>query len=358
MERAPLKPDASTRLIAALALAWMLGACGMTAPRWSFYRALLEVDVLADDGHYAEARQGYRALASKSDRLDLLSYVRFREAYMYELEGRYEEALAAYGRIYTAPQGLYDHEAGQALYRTAVVLRDAYGDEEEATRTLQAVVETFPNTFYADDALMDLIDQWRARGESRRIYAFLTSRYVPLQRTEIADNLAYWTGRVLQDDLSDPESAIRVYEILILNFHPSSLVDDSVWRTALAYRTLGRVDEEVRLLRAFLDAREVSWIMADYESEYYKPSLERLAEVHEERGELSQAIGVWERFQKMYPLSLRRDDVQYHIMELQLERGDIEGMRESLAWLEREYPESRYIRRGVALIESATEVAP
>lgn len=345
-------PRSIIRSAFALFAALWLGACGMTEARWQLHRDLLDADRLADDGAFDAAFDAYMDLAPRVDRDDLLLYVRYRLGLMLEKQGRYEEALEAYAAAYTRPYNLYDHTAGQALFRTAEIYRNALGDEATAVELYQTVIRTFPNTFFADDALYELIDYWRRRGESRTLYAFLTTHYLALQRTEIADNLAYWTGRVLQDDLESPAEAIRVYEILILNFHPSGLVDDSVWRTALCYRTLGEIDAEYRLLSAFLDVREVSWIMADYESEYYVPSLNRMAEIHEERGELREAIAVYERFVQMYKLSLRRDDVQFHVMELQAELGDVEGMRESLAWIEREYPRSRYIARGASLLAS------
>lgn len=325
----------------------------MTESRWNLHRDLLAADRLADQREYAAAAAAYRALAPAVDRDELLTYVRYRLALMLELEGRHDEALEAYAVIYRAPQSLYDHTAGQALFRTAEILRSAYGDEDEALRVYRSVVETFPNTFFADDALFELIDAARARGESQQLYAWLTQVYPALRGSEIADNLAYWTARLLQDDLGRPEEALEVYRVLLLEFHPSGLMDDSLWRSALCYRTLDRIDEEYWLLKAFVDAREVSWIMADYESEYYRPALYRMAEIHEDRDELSEAIAVYRRFQRMYPLSLRRDDVQFHVMELQMELGDVAGMEESLAWLRREYPDSRFVRRGEELLAAA-----
>lgn len=341
------------RALVALLLGFLISACGLTEARWDVYRGLLDADVLADDGEYMEAHAAYLALAPDIQRDDLLRYVRYRLGLMLEKAGRIEEALAAYALAYERPAGLYDHNAGQALFQTAEIYRYHYQDEATAVEIYQAVIRNFPNTFFADDALLELIDFWRERGQSDVLLAFLTSHYLPLQRTEISDNLAYWTGRVLQDDLARPSEAIEVYEILIYQYHPSGLVDDSIWRTALCYRVLGEIDAEYRLLDHFLDSREVSWIMADYESEYYVPALNRMAEIHEDRGELREAIEVYEAFLRMYKLSLRRDDVKYHIMELQLELGDVEGMRRSLEWIREEYPRSRFIARGEALLETA-----
>lgn len=340
-------------LLTLLALGSSLVGCGMSSHRWQFHRDLLDADRLADDGEYERAQQEYLSLASEAERDDLLLYIRFRLALMEEMQGNLDAALEGYRHVYETPYSLYDDYAGKALFRTAEIVRDSHGDPEAAVELFEALIETFPNTYSADDALFELIDYWRERGQSRELLSFMTGRYVALQQTEIADNLVYWSARLLQDDIGDCAAALELYEVLIVNFHPSGFVDDSVWRSGLCHRTMGETDLEYGLLSAFVDAREVSWIMADYESVYYKPSLFRMAEIHEERDELREAIAVLHRFQGMYPLSLQRDDTQYHVMELQMELGDLAGMRRSLAWIEREYPDSRFIRRGAELLAEA-----
>lgn len=340
-------------LLALLVVGSSAVGCGMSSHRWQFHRDLLDADRLADDGEYVEAQAAYLALAPAAERDDLLLYIRFRIALMDEMRGAIDAALIGYRHVYETPYSLYDDYAGKAFFRTAEIVRDVQGDPEGAVEIFEALIETFPNTYSADDALFELIDYWRERGQSGELLSFMTSRYVALQRTEIADNLVYWSARLLQDDLGDCAAALELYQILIINFHPSGFVDDSVWRSGLCHRTMGETDAEYGLLSAFVDAREVSWIMADYESTYYKPSLFRMAEIHEERGELLDAISVLERFQRMYPLSLQRDDTQYHVMELQMELGDLDGMRRSLAWIEREYPDSRFIRRASELLVEA-----
>lgn len=342
------------RLVVAVVLVSAWG-CGVPRTTWDFNRALLDVDALADDGAFMEAREGYLALAPLAEREDLLRYVRFRAAYMLERAGDLRGALRGYEAIYGSPSGLYDHEAGQALYRTALILRDELGEGEESARVLEAVIRTFPNSNAADDALFALLDYRRERGEVGELLAFLSGVYAGLRYTEIADALVYWTGRLLQDERGDCVAASEVYALLITRFHPSGYADDALWRTGVCHREAGRLDEEYGLLKAFVDTREVSWFMADYESEYYRPALFRMAEIHEERGEYVEAIAVYERFQRMYPLSLLRDDTQYTIMELQRRIGDEAGLRRSLAWLESEYPESRFVERGRSLLTEALD---
>ncbi len=347
-------PRASAALVVLLAMALLTGACGVPRSAWEFERELLAADRLADYGHHEDAYQAYEALAWRSHREDLLRYIQFRLGLMRERQGRYDEALTQYRSLWAAPMSLYDEEAGRALLRSALIARDALGMPAEGDRLLEGLILTLPNTAAADDAFVELIDVWRESGTSRRIVAFTSEHYPSLANTEIADNFVYWTGRVLQDDLGEPAAALELYWTVISRFHRSALVDDAVWRSASALRSLDRIDEEYGLLMAFIDAREVSWIMADYDSVYYVPALFRLAEIHEERGELVEAIAVWRRYQTTFFLSLRVDDVQYHVMELQRRLGDIRGMRASLQWLRDEHPRSRYVRQGEELL-AATE---
>lgn len=343
--------------------------CGVPQSRWAFHRALLDADRLADDGAFAEAEAAYAALAREADRDDLARYVRFRLALMLERQGETERALDAYAAMFTRPQSLFDHEAAKAMWRTAEVHREVYGDIAAWEAWSVRVVETFPNAIPADDALLALLRHWRAAGTPETFVSFASARYEALANTEIADNLVYWSGRVLQEDLGQTEAALELYAVIRFRFHRSGFWDDAIWRTILGYRSLHAADPsyrdpvgrswediELRALANFIEAREVSWVMADYESSHYIPTLYRIAEIHEQRGELEEAIATYRRFQAMYPLSLRVDDVQYRIMELQATLGDVASMRAALAWLQETYPESKFIDDGQALI-AETEAA-
>lgn len=369
----PSLPSRSSRLAPiarACALATALCgvmACGVPQDHWQFHRDLLDADRLADDGAFLEARGAYQQLAPRSHREDLTRYIRLRAALMLEREGRYHEALEEYAAIYTRPASLVDSEAARAMRRAAIVYRDGFGDTLAWREINEAVVRTFPNTIPVDDAVIDLARYWTERGEPRAFVRWVVEVYPGLAYSSVADNLVYRAARVLHEDADDPAAAIALYEVIRLRFHRSGFWDDAIWQTAVAYRELATRDpgyrddlgqsyrdREYHTLLRFIDGREVSWVMGDYDSVHYSPTLFRLAEMHEEAGELELAIAMWRRFQQTYPLSLRVDDVQFHIMELQAERGDVSGMRRSLRWLEREYPLSRFIARGEALIAERT----
>jgi len=333
-------------------------SCAFSRSSWEFHRDLLAADRLADQARYDEARAAYRELAWRAERDDLLRYVRFRIALMYDREGQAERAMALYEDIYTSPASVYDEYAGKALYRAALIYRDVYDDMESWHAGLVATLNTYPNTTSADDALFMLRRHYVFDSEDPATFVDLVSSLYPaLANTEIGDNLAYEAARTLDDHMDMCEEALDIYWHIARTYHRGGLVDDAVWRAADCYRRLGRADEEYVLLNDFIDGREVSWVMADYDSQYYAPTLRRLAEIYMERGDIQRSIDVWRRFQSTFPFSLRVDDIHYDIMLLQRELGDLDGMRRTLAMLERDWPDSRFTRRGRTLLEE-TERAP
>lgn len=327
----------------------MLGACAFTPQQWQFHRDLLDADAMVDDGLYDEAEREYGRLAHHAEREDLLRYIRFRLAYVAELDGRLDEALERYTAIYSAPASPFDQEAASALYRVGEIWL-ATGNVERWETTMRAVVQTFPSTYRADDALADLIARWESDGRHLEAIDWMTRVYPALRMTEMGDTLAYRTARFYDEHLDDCEVAITLYEVVADHYHRGGLVDDAIWREATCYQRLGRIDDEYRILLDFIDIREVSWVMADYDSEYYGRTLERLAAIHEERGETLEAIAMWRRYQKTFRLSLKIDDIQHRIIELQLSLGDVDGARASWEWLAREYPESRWVERDRVLL--------
>lgn len=331
----------------------MFAACALSQSQWQFQRDLLAVDRMADYGEYQDAYDAYGELAERAPANVDLHYLRYRRAYMLEQMERWQEALDSYEEIYRNPTHPYDDYAARSLYRSANIVGEELGDPQLGRELLIATIRTFPNTNFADDALYDLHRELREREAWGELVALVSGLYPELKTTEIADNLVYIAATTLQDELEDYEAARELYDILITRFQRSSLVDDAIWRTAESYRQQGDIDTEYRLLTEFIEGRELSIILADYDYSYYNPAYMRLAEIHEDRGELREAIGMYRRFQTTFPLSLEADDIQFHIIELYQELGEVEKMEEFARELAEEWPESRWIDDAEELIREA-----
>lgn len=282
-----------------------------------------------------------------------LQYLQYRVAYTLEKMGRDTEALAAYERMYTRPIHPNDDYAGRALYRTGRIYRDHLGQPALALDVWRATVLAFPDTNFADDALLDLSRHYRNEGNIDGLIEEYSGMFEQLRDREIADNLLYDTARALHDDAGRCLDALVLYDLLEINFPRSSYVDDAIWRKSTCYREHGRTDDEYKVLRDFVDGREKAVIFADYDYAYYNPALRRMAEIHEERGELHEAIFAYRTFQKMFRLSLDSDDVQFIIINLYDQLGDVGSMRTYSNELRRNWPESRYVTRAEELVRAA-----
>lgn len=338
------------RLLLSFLLPLLLGGCGMARSQFDFTRGLVNADRLADDGAFDRASDAYDALAWQADRVDLLRYVQFRRALMDEHRGRLAEARSAYLRIAASPTSVYDDDAGEALYRMALIAREREKDEVEAARWFERMLLSYPNTSFAPDAFDALVERLRGQGEHAAALRYAESVYARLRDTEVADDALYRIARISDEDLNDPEQALGRYLELTRRFPRSSFTDDAAWRAAACYGRLGNTEMEYRTLEAMLDEREVSWIMANYESRYYGPSLFRMAAIREQQGRLLDAVAVLHRFRDTYDLSLKRDDTGFDIVRLLLAAGQRDQAEAMVTELRDTFPDSRFTRKAQALL--------
>jgi TolA-binding protein len=338
------------RLLLTIVALLLLGGCGMSRSQFDFTRGLVNADRLADDGAFDRASDAYDALAWKADRVDLLRYVQFRRALMDEHRGRLAEARAAYLRIAASPTSVYDDDAGEALYRMALIAREKEKDEVEAARWFERMLLSYPNTSFAPDAFDAMVERLRGQGDHAGALRLAEGIYTRLRDTEVADDALYRIARISDEDLHDPEQALGRYLELTLRFPRSSFTDDAAWRAAACYGRLGNTNMEYGTLEAMLDEREVSWIMADYESRYYVPALLRMAVIREQQGRLLDAVAVLHRFRDTYDLSLKRDDTGFDIVRLLLAAGQRDEAAAMVTELRETFPDSRFTRKAQALL--------
>lgn len=339
------------RRCAVLCSLWLV-ACGTPQYRWTFQRELLAADVSMDGGGLEEAEASYRQLAATAWRDELLRYIQFRLALISERRGDLDAAVEQYRRIAATPISVYDDRAGEALYRWGVI-ETSQGRPIAAQRIFDAVILGYPNSAHAVDALERRVELMRAARQFEAAIEYLDVLLPRLENTEVGDEIAYRAARIAHEDLRRFSDAIQRYRFVEEWFPRSSYTDDSSWRAAQCLGALGDEEAEFRALNDLLSTREVSWIMADYESRFYVPALMRMAEIREQQGRIEDAIEVLERFLDTYKLSLKVDDVRFRVIELELKLGRTDRAKRQLEWLQREKPESRFTRRAAALLEPA-----
>lgn len=332
-------------------LASLVGqGCAYPAHRWSYDRQLLAADRMADHGDYEGARAAYETLAWETVREDDLRYVRYRLAYLYELQGEFAQAIEAYSAIAADPGDGLDQYPSQALYRIGRIQHDEFGEIDTAFNTWDQAILTFPNSDFTEDSMTAIMRIWRRESNRDALLGWLAERASQLAPTEIGDNLLYWTARVLVEEFSDYETAFPLYVRVYTEYPRGGLWDDAMWRAAGCLGSMQQIDEEYALLESFIDRREISIMVADYDSGWYNDALYRMAEIHEQRGDTDGAIAVWTRFMETFPLSIEADDVAFHIMELEAPRCGLAVMNDWMDYLNEEHPESRHIDDAAALV--------
>ena len=343
----------SWTLFCALLVLVLCVGCGVTRSQWSLQREVRAVDTMSDRGEYAEARARYIELASKAEAQVDLQYLQFRAAFMLEQMGDANGALEEYARIYTRPTHPYDDWAGRSMFRAGHVYEDLLHDPQTAQEVWAATVLAFPDSTFADDALLEIQRNAERTDTLPEFVDWMAEKYPQVQSREIADNFVYYSAKILDDEMDRCDDAMELYAVLQSHFARSSFVDDAVWRTALCHRRNGRIDDEYRVLHDSVMGREVSVLVGDYNYAHYNPAMRRIAEIHEERGEIDLAIHAWRRFQKVFLFSLDSDDVQFHLIELYEGLGKVDDMRRLAAELERNWPESRYVKPAWDRVEAA-----
>jgi|GEM_PF-5863180 len=342
-------------LLCSLLVVSAAAACGTPYSAWSYHEGRRAADRLADDERYDDAIAAYTELSKKAETQQDLQYLQYRTALMLERKGDADAALRAYEQIYSRPIYPYDQVGARAMYRAGRVYRDLLNDDDTAFEVWKATIRAYPDTFHAEDALSEIRNRMNDEGRQAEYIDLVTTLFLELQYTELADNLAYEAAKMLDDHFDRCEEAIELYDLLQTNFPRSGLVDDAIWRTGLCYRHHGDIDAEAKLLEKFVGGRELSIIIGDYDYAWYNPAFKRLAEIEEERGNLLAAIKAYRRFQETFPLSLDNDDMSYKIIQLYDELGNVKQMRRYLDEMKKFWPESRYIPRAEEMVRRAEE---
>lgn len=327
-------------------------ACGQPHTQWESERSLLEADRLADRQEFAAALVEYRRLQGALTRDDLVRYAAFREALMFERMERWTEALEGYALLWTRPVSLHDERAAQALLRSAAIL-DRIGEPERGLEMREAVALRFPNTAFGSDAFRLLRQHWIDSGVPHTQLDWTVRHWPLLRQTELSDTVIYLAAVTIEEVMDDCATAITIYHQIPRTWTRSGLVDDAIWREAGCWRALGDIDNEERILNDFLDGREISLFMGNYDSRFYNPALLRLAEIRAEHGDIDGEIAALRRFIRVFPLSLSVPEVRFRIVELHARNGDPAAMAREARRIVAEHPDSRWGPRAMRLVEEA-----
>lgn len=310
-----------------------------------------EAERLERAGRLEAARDRY-AEAARSCRLGrkACATTALRAAQMEERLGRVKPAVAAYLRVARGVgRGLA--QGARALERAARILAKG-GQWGRAEPLFWRVIDAYPETLAADDALEQIVRWYRSHGRQRALVPKLRRRYRRLERQDIADNLLFEAARILaaSADLRDQDLAVRLLRRLVSAYRESGLRDNA-WMLAASIRERqGRYQDAVSLYQELLATREDAFGGASYHSEFLDDALLAVGRIRWLRlGRPDRAITAFRELVDTLPSSVLRDDALLRIVLVQVEQGKARAARRTFASLVRRFPRSRFVREGARL---------
>ena len=315
-------------------------------------------NVLYAGGVYLPATDAYAAAVAEAPEVSFEFDVRERLALAHVALQDYPAAIAQYDAIlataeFRAYRARIEHQAAETLI-LAGQTEDGYG------RHL-AVVETYPDEYYAYLSLVKLVEAGRPVDDFLRgMVDYYGGAYGPAvealyryvranPRTHSGD--AHWYAGLAYLAAGSPNLAVKEFQILIDTHPENDHRGDSWMGLAEAHADVNDVDTAVETYRQFVEAAsdhprapEALWKAAqllersgDVEaaaeaymdgyarypsSDYGPPSLFRSGLQSYQLGELADAAAAWDALAGAYPDSSARPAALFWLGKLRLAQGD------------------------------------
>jgi tetratricopeptide (TPR) repeat protein len=308
-----------------------------------------------DRGELGEARGHYAQLLKHAPDDERRRLIELELALLLLDEGREAEALAALDKIWEAKQR--DAHGARAMWEAAE-LRQRAGEVERGSAMREALITRYPGHVWADLAMFELRREYVAAGRGEELCAKLTAMLPAVRGSGMSTQLLFARAEVERDALEAPERALATF-LEVATLDPGgSLADDAVWERAEIYRAGARWKEAVAELGKLADPAESSWFVGSYDLEYSDQArLDRGVILLEHMDDWRGARREFERFLSDYEDSLLRDDAAWGIVRATWAGEGEQAGKQAMGKFVEAYPESRYVRRAVAIREGR-EVAP
>lgn len=325
-----------------LSLSLVLAAVGCAASQPRPYqesRAAAERAYAA--GRYDEASRHWleaeRHADEKRDRIE----ARYRAAAALRRAGRGSEAERLLASIQTdSPRG---ERAARAAYDRADIEIEQ-GDPQKGYAMLEALLHAHPKSGVARHALSRYLVWLDERGGSERVLAYIDGAKARLDRTDLAETLAFERARWLER-AGQRDAALAQYLSVAQRFpYPRGAHwDDALWYASLLEEQLGRPGRAIEHLRRMLSEMEPSHLQGSYQRPRYDDAQYRIAELYRDGvRDASQARREFRKVFDEHPTSVLRDDALWHEALLARRQGDGAAACRALSLLIEDLPESRY----------------
>lgn len=269
---------------------------------------------------------------------------------------------AAHTYLEAARKAPTQAHATKAIYRLGQMLYDNAATEESGLATLIRIVRHEPDSPWAARSL-DTLDVHFGGTQSGRTW--LEKLYRALfnenPSSRVAPHLLYRGAMLHINGIKDGDLniAMSLLTYLTENYPRSALWDNAMYGQANILHTFGRYSDEIATLRRILLEREPSYILGNYETQFYHRCSWRIAQLYAEfLNNPAAAIHELEYFVREFQYSKRFDDALFMLAVLQRKIGHINDSNHTLNKLLTARPNSRLVERARLVLQTGSDTAP
>jgi tetratricopeptide (TPR) repeat protein len=298
-----------------------------------------EADVSA--GRFAEGAARFDEAAQGAKVRRDADHARYLAARALASAGDLADAATRLRAIADASPPLEDSaEAALAICEMQIARSDPAGWDG-----LLDVARRFPSSGIARPALRRLIAHRDEANGPEATLAFLEGLAPTLDRTDLAETVAYEIAlhlATLGEDARARDAFLAMTKRW--TYFNGSYWDDGLYRASLLDEKLGDFAGATQLLEQMLAERTSSWIMGTYERPRYEPAMVRLCALARDHfHDRPRARACFDRLYRELTTSELRDDALWEEARLFREDGDAASSCARLATLVHDFPDSRFV---------------
>lgn len=336
------------------------GACASNPLHVMWDEDMVRTKKLARDGNVSNAAPAIDRLAANAPSERNLFEARILRGDLYVRQ--HKSTTAAHEYLNAAKHAPDESHAVKAIYRLGQLLYDGEQTEEVGLMTLVRIVRTYPNSAWAIRAL-DTLDVHFGTTASGCLWLEKLYRglFNEKPRTKVAPHLLYRGAMLHVNGIKNGNLHLAMSLLTYLTEHypRSALWDNAMYAQANIHHTHGHYSEEIATLRRILLEREPSYILGNYETQFYHRCSWRIAQIYAEfLNQPESAMTELEYFVREFKYSKQYDDALFMLAILQRRSGQLNNSNASLNKLVSDRPNSRLVPRAKSVLLTGHDTGP
>ncbi len=336
------------RLTCVVLTVFALSACTGRAFIHDWNERYVEASRAHDQGRLDDAEAHYVQLLKHAPNEETKRLAQWRMARLTEQRGKVDEARRAYRALYGSDPA--DEHGAQAMFRDIELTFEADGDFDTALKMCRELIARYA-TYVPAEYCVEEIERYHRTQEDLPALAEELDAFAKAQAdTELGDFLLYRLGTLYADEMNRPDDAVATFDRLYSLDPAGPLYDDALWFAAQVRVGQERWPDALAYYQRLLDAREESWWVGSYDSEWVDDARFERGRIYFERLEdFDKAAAEFAAYVDEFDGNLDQDDAAWWRVH-SLKRGGRDWQKAARELIER-FPESRFAPRAQRMLD-------